>query len=262
MSAPAEPSNAGPGRTRALQYRFAACIRDPERNAAPEGVEPRRMRVYGELFYNNVESLLSSNFPVIRSLYDDSGWHALARAFLREHQAHTPLFPEFAREFLRFLEQRQLEHRDDPPYLLELAHYEWVELALSLHESELADVAYDPAGDILDGVPVVSPLAWTLVYRYPVHRISPQFRPLEAPAEPTVLLLVRDHADKVGFHEINPLTAALLERLQENEGKTGLVVLEALLEDIAPGNADALRDAGIAILHEMKEREAILGSAA
>ena len=144
----------------ALQRDFAGCIREPDRTDLPPGVAERRMQVYRELFFNNVEGLLSSNFPVIRTLYDDADWHALIAAFLRDHRAQTPLFPEIGREFQRWLERRQHDGCADPPFLLELAHYEWAELALSLDEQEIHDTAHDPSGDIVDGIPVMSPLAW------------------------------------------------------------------------------------------------------
>lgn len=257
MSPPAEPS-----RTQGLQRHFAACIRAPESVDLPDGVAPERMAVYRELFFNNVEGLLSANFPVIRSLRGDEAWYALARDFLREHRAQTPLFPEFAREFLRYLERRQGEDRGDPPFLLELAHYEWAELALSLDEHEIADAAHDPDGDPVAGVPVVSPLAWPLGYRYPVHRIRPDYQPDAAPDEPTLLLLVRDRADEVGFMEINAITAMLIERLQENTRSTGLEVLDALLAEVAPDHVEKLRDGGIAMLRELRRRDAILGTTA
>jgi hypothetical protein len=255
MSQPAEALHA-------MQRHFAACIRAPETADLPAGVAPERMAVYRELFYNNVEGLLSSNFPVIRSLRGDDAWHALVRDFVREHRAQTPLFPEVARELMRYLEQRQADGRGDPPFLLELAHYEWAELALSLDENDIADVPHDPAGDPVTGVPVVSPVAWPLGYRYDVHRIRPDHQPDEPPSEPTLILLVRDRDDDVGFMEINAITAMLLERLQANVQSTGLEVLDALLGEIAPGNAAALRDGGIAMLRELKRREAILGTVA
>ena len=40
------------------QYEFTAHIRDPERNARPDGIEDRRMGIYRDLFYNNVEGFL------------------------------------------------------------------------------------------------------------------------------------------------------------------------------------------------------------
>jgi hypothetical protein len=244
----------------ALQRDFAACIRQPERQDLPHGVAERRMQIYRELFFNNVEGLLSSNFPVIRTLYDDNRWLALIRAFVRDHRAQTPLFPELGREFLRFLEDRAAAGAKDAPFLQELAHYEWAELALSLDEQDIAAIAHDPAGDVISGIPVVSPLAWTLGYRFPVHRIRPEFQPDQPPAEPTLLLLVRDRDDDVRFLEINALTAALMERLQANPDASGGEVLDALLAEVAPANALALRPAGCALLRDLHQRAALLGT--
>jgi len=92
--------------THALQRAFASHLRDPAHAPAPADVEPRRMAIYSELFFNNVESLLSANFPVIRSLYGDDDWRAFVRAFYRDHRCHTPLFTDLARELSRYLETR------------------------------------------------------------------------------------------------------------------------------------------------------------
>jgi hypothetical protein len=251
---------ATPGRTHALQRRFTAHIRDPEHAPIPDGIEDRRMAIYRDLVYSNMESFVSSNFPVIRSLYDDAAWSVLAHEFFREHRCHTPLFPEFAREFLRYLELRQQTGRGDPPFLLELAHYEWAELALSLEETDIGDIAHDAAGDAVAGVPVVSPLACVLGYRFPVHRISPDFRPLEAPPEPTALLLVRGRDDQVRFHEINALCAVLIERLRENASLSGAQCVDALLAERGVDANAELRDAGLSMLRTLQSFEAILGT--
>jgi hypothetical protein len=256
-----------PGRTQRLQYQFTAHLRDPAQKSAPAGIEDRRMGIYREMVFANMESYISSNFPVIRSLYNDTEWSVLARDFLREHQCHTPLFPEFGREFLRYLELRQEQDRGspqvrDPEFLLELAHYEWAELALSLDEAQIGDVPHDPDGDPLTGIPAISPLACVLGYRYPVHCIRPDFRPAEASAEPTLLLLVRGRDDKVRFHEINALSAMLIERLQANSEQTGTQCVDALLADYEPAIARDLRAAGLAMLTELKSQEAILGTRA
>src|SRR4051794_34790614 len=157
-------------RVHALQHQFTTNIRDPDQ-PAPE-VEERRLAVYRDLIYSNMESFISSNFPVIRSLYDENEWDAFAHEFLREHRCHTPLFPEFGREFLRYLESRQQRGQNDPPFLLELAHYEFAELALAIDENEIDAVAHDAQGNPLTGIPVVSTLACVLAYRFPVHRID------------------------------------------------------------------------------------------
>jgi len=250
-----------PGRTQRLQYQFTAHLRDPEHCPAPAGIEDRRMEIYRDLVFCNVEMFLSANFPVIRTLYDEHAWNVLTRDFLREHQCHTPLFPEFGREFLRYVEARQQRGVDDPPFLLELAHYEWAELALSLDENDLDAVPHDAAGDPLTGVPVISPLACVLGYRYPVQLIGPDFRPDAAPEQPTLLLLVRGRDDEVRFHEIDALSAMLIERLQQNSQLSGLQCLDALLAERGDADAATLREAGKDVLLQLKEYAAILGTA-
>jgi hypothetical protein len=249
-----------PEGTQALQRAFAAHIRDPANAPRPADVEPRRMAIYTDLFFNNIESLLSANFPVIRSLHDDAAWNALVRDFYRDHRSHTPLFTEIAREFIRHLESRAERDLGDPPFLVELAHYEWSELALTLDEHDIAAIDHHAHGDLLDEVPVISPTARVLAYHYPVHRISADFRPDAAAAQPVLLLLVRDRSDEVRFLEIDALSALLIERLQANRESSGRACLAALLHEIGRGDDDALLASGAAIMQRLHERDAILGT--
>lgn len=248
------------GRLARLQREFAAHIRDPRRNAAPGGVEDRRMAIYRRLFFNNISSLLEKNFPVLRSLYDDDDWIALIRAFYAEHRCLTPLFPELAKEFLRYLQDGRGVREDDPPFLLELAHYEWVELALTLDEREPDDVAADPAGDLLAGQPVLSPLTWTLSYRYPVHKIQHDFQPTEPPDQATHLLVYRDRRYRVRFLLLNDVTRLLLDRLQGQSDPSGEASLQEVARAIRHPQPERVVDAGASVLADLRKRDVILGT--
>ncbi len=129
------------------QYAFAAHIRDPQHVPAPEGVEDRRMAIYRELFFNNLRSLLSSTFPVLKKLHADDKWRRLIRQFMRKHQAQTPYFLELPAEFLNFLQNEYELEDDDFPFLVELAHYEYIELALSVSDESNDTENIDPDGD-------------------------------------------------------------------------------------------------------------------
>jgi len=241
------------------QREFAAHIRDPDRNPAPADVENRRMAIYRRLFFNNINSLLTGNFPVLRSLYSEALWLQLVRDFYAGHRCSTPLFPEVAKEFLRYLEERK-PASGDPPFILELAHYEWVELALSLDERELEDVPADAAGDLLDGQPVLSPLAWALSYRYPVHRIQADFQPAEPPAEATHLLVYRDRQYSVRFMQLNAVTRLLLLQLQESPGLSGREHLIQVAHSIGHKQPQRVLDAGVGVLEDLRKRDVLLGS--
>ena len=244
----------------ALQRQFAAHIRDPDRQPAPAGIEDRRLQIYRELFFNNLRSLLANNFPVLHGLYEPDDWSALVRDFYAEYRCHTPLFTEIAREFLRYLQDVREPRPNDPPFLLELAHYEWIELALELDERDPAAIAVDADGDLLAGSPALSPLAWPLSYRFPVHRIRPDHRPAQPPAEPTHLLVYRDRQDRVRFMELNAVARLLVERLQNGPRASGRSLLESVAADIGHPDPARVVAAGAGLLADLRERGVILGT--
>lgn len=250
-----------PETLRAQQFQFAAHLRDPQA-PPPPGIEERRLAVYRELFYNSLQSLLWANFPVIRTILAKPQWHDLVRAFYREYRCSTPLFPELAREFIQYLQQRQEHDRGDPPWLLELAHYEWAELALDLSQADPSDTPHDPRGDLLSGVPVPSPLAWPLAYAWPVHRLSPAFLPQAAPEQATFLLVQRDAAGKVHFSELSALTFRLLQRLSEHPDLTGREQLLALAAEAQSSDADLFLAQGRGMFEQLLASAVLLGTRA
>lgn len=243
------------------QYAFAAHIRDPENNPPPTDIEDRRMAVYRELFYNNLLKLMSSTFPVLTKLHSREKWRSMIREFMVAHKAQTPYFLEIPKEFLAFLENEYEHGEDDFPFLNELAHYEWAELALTVSEESNADLDVDANGDLLDGIPVKSRLAWPLVYRFPVHRISETFKPEEAGEQPTFLVIYRAPDDDLGFMELNPVTARLLELIADNSTKTGRRLLEELAAEISYPDPDKLVQHGKVAMEDMREANILLGVA-
>lgn len=242
-----------------VQYDFAAHLRDPERHPAPPDVEDRRMKIYRELFYNNVESFVAAGFPVLRKLYSDADWHRMMRDYFARHQSHTPFFHGIAGEFLRYLQDERDAQAEDPPFLLELAHYEWVELALGINEAELDWTGVQADGDLMAGVPVLSPLVWNLVYQYPVHRLSPDYRPTEPGAQPTHIVVYRDRRDRVGFLEINAVTARLLQLIEQQPDRSGTQQLGQIAVEMQHPNPQVVIEGGREMLDGLRQRDIILG---
>lgn len=242
------------------QYAFAAHIRDPDNAPAPAEIEDRRMGIYRELFYNNVEGFISSTFPVLRELHDDPDWHAMVRDYFHHHRAHTPLFLEMPREFLTWLHDERTPQPGDMPFLYELAHYEWTELALTISEDTIDLDSVNPDGDLLAGVPVLSPLVWHMTYAFPVHRIGPDFVPGENDSSPTSLVVYRDRDDAVGFMEINPVTKRLLELVEGNEADSGRDLLSRIAREMGHPDPDVVINGGHEILLNLKKKDIITGT--
>ena len=242
-----------------LQYQFAAHLRDPVANPPPEGLEDRRLQIYRDLFFNNIENLLGSQFPVLKRLKGES-WKPLIRRFYAEHESHTPLFPEIAREFMRYLEDRSDRGESDWPFIHELAHYEWVELAVLIDEADTDTLDCDPEGDVVLAAPVFSPVAWLLNYRFPVQRIREDFMPTETPEQPTFLVVARDRKGQVSFTELNALSFKLLELVKDNPGVPGLELIQALLEALGmDGNAELMNSAQD-MLRRFRAKDILLGT--
>lgn len=241
------------------QYEFTAHIRDPENQPLPSDVPDVRMGIYRELFFNNVAGFLNDMFPVIRSLYDDERWNELARDFFAHHKCHTPYFLEISQEFIEFL-QNERDNPNDPPFLLELAHYEWVELALDISEEVIDYNGIDHDGDLLEGRPVLSPLAWNLAYNYDVQHIGAEYQPAEPPAQPTNLVVYRDIDDDVRFMEINPVTARLIQIIEVNDNLTGREVMSQIATELQHPDPETVIQGGLGLLQELKQRDIILGT--
>tara|TARA_R110000868_G_scaffold392875_1_gene663708 strand:- start:21554 stop:22276 length:723 start_codon:yes stop_codon:yes gene_type:complete len=235
------------------QYQFAAHIRDPEHNVKPSDVEDRRMKIYRELFFNNVEAFLARTFPVLKSVYSETQWQALAREFYSQHKCQTPYFNEIAQEFVLFL-QHEHQADDDPAFMLELAHYEWMELALEIAEGEIEKTSH---ADWLTVVPQASPLLMVLQYQFPVHQISLEFQPTEAPSTPTFLAIYRNMDDEVKFMELNSVTARLLQFIQENEKQTGAELIQQLAEEVQTQDIEKFTQQALEHLDRFYEQDMI-----
>lgn len=242
-----------------VQHVFTQHMRDPENNPAPEGVEDRRIGVYRELVYNNIESFIANSFPVLRKITADEQWHEMLRDYVCHHQAHTPLFPRMPLEFIQYLEHERQGHAEDPPFMLELAYYEWAEISISLDTREIDLNGINVKGDLLAGIPVLNPIIMAHTYRYPVHQISPEYLPESPPEVPTYLLVYRRMDDEVGFLELNPVSARLIECIQNNNDKTGLQILEDIAQELKHPDPQIVINGGHEIMRDMHDKDIILG---
>lgn len=242
------------------QRAFTARIRDPKANARPRGAPAKRMQVYEELLYNNLEGFLLACFPVCRKILGMRRWQRLVRGFFRDHANHTPYFRQIPEEFLKYLQDEWECPADYPAFLPELAHYEWVELDLDTSAADRDLLPHDPDGDLLAGRPLLNPVLRVLAYRWPVHRLSQRFKPAHAPAEPTFLAAWRDGNLDVRFSLLNPATARFLALLQEHPELSGEEALQHLARELGHPTPAALRQYGRDLLVDWRSEGIVFGA--
>ena len=233
------------------QEQMGAYLRNPENIAMPNNLDERRAGVYRDLVFGNIESQLSGSFPVIQSLLEDDRWLALVREFLVDYRAHTPYFTKLSEEFVNFLAQRE-QDGSLPPYILELAHYERIEIDLFMQDDTFERVSLS-AEEITEKALGLSSTAALLAYEYPVHRIGPDYQPEEPPAAPTLLLLFQDEGGEVRFFELQPLAYQLAAKISEENGQSGLECLKALADEFNLPFTETFQEQGKQLLEQLNE---------
>lgn len=242
------------------QLQFTANLREPERYPMPSDVDAQGMALYQEQYFNKIAHILGQAFPVLKSTQSCENWSALVRDFIAKHKSKRPTQYEIPEEFLHYLSYVRV-CPEDPAWIFELAHYEWLELSLELSPLSLAQVTHQYAGNLLDEIPVVSPLAWLATYQYPVHTIKSTTLPCAPSEEPIYLVAFRNWQDQVECLHINDFIHALLSFLiQPGSNLTGREVLECLVQLTSHPDPDLLIQGGGLIMEELRERHIILGT--
>jgi len=208
-----------------IQQAFTDAIRSEEQSDF-QGVEARRLAVYRELFFNNVEGFIAGTFPVLKECLDEKLWHNMVREFFKKHESETPYFLEISEEFLAFLQTEESAQLNLPEFAYSLAHWEWMELFADAYEAEQEPKAegINLDSDVLTSIET----AWLQAYEYPVHQIIPTE---EVAQQPTFLLVYRKN-DAVNFIELNPLSYLLFQALQNNQSQT----IGEMVKDLSESN--------------------------
>ena len=239
-----------------LQTQFSHYLRDPHK--IPQEITDPRISLYRELTYNNIDRLLRDSFPIFHSICKQVQWQQLIKDFYQTHFSKSPLFSELPLEFLSYLETKPLllTHHE---FFYELAHFEWVEFALFIAPEPVLNLAIDPNGDLFHGQPILTELAWNLIYKYRVHKITEKTQPPQFSQEITYLLALRNAEGELNIIETNALTYSLLQLLKQPlSGKQALL---KIAEQMAHPQPQKLLAIGQDALQQLRESGAILGSA-
>jgi hypothetical protein len=245
----------------AIQRQFTDHLRDPEHHPPPAGIEDRRLAIYRNAVFGNMDEFMGDNFPRLKECLGAEGWKLLMRDYLIRHRAITPLFPKLAEEFLHYLAWER-EDATDPLFLHELAQYDWLESEVNIDPTEVDLTGIDRAGDPLAGVPVLNPVHRLVTFQFPVHRIGPDYQPADPPPQPTFLLVFRDLAQQEGFIELNAVAARLFELARWNAGSTGHALLLAVAAELRHPNPAVVVAGGLEILTRWRLRDVLLGTRA
>lgn len=239
------------------QRAFLNYLRNSSDASPLQGFDADRLKVYAELLYNKFDESLTACFPVINRILGDIAWRALVLEFIDNHTCRTPYYRRIPDEFVQYLRQIRPE---DPelPFLADLAHFEWVELQLSI--AEAIDLPHHilTAEQLLRAVPVFAPVMQLQTYQWPVEDIGPNYLPTEVPEDITYILGFRDHHEQVQFVALSTATAHLVQRLH-NRGLSSEQALAEMGSHLPDSALSPFMRFGLQTLVELNQRGAIVG---
>lgn len=215
-----QPETQPPASLVSFQQNLGKFLRDPHHEKRPTGTPVRAGQVYHELLFNNLREFLDSCFPICQQMISPLRWQRLCRVYFRDWHSHSPIFTDIPAEFVDFLDAG--EHSQPlPAWFTELAHYEWVELAVDIHpenvaqqtELEDAELTAKVQTALAIGQLRLNPTLQNMHYRWPVHKLSAEFRTRKC--EDTYILIYRDADHDVRFMHTNAMTSMLLAYLDE-----------------------------------------------
>lgn len=234
---------------KALQYQFASAIRNPTQSHNLD-IENRRLKIYQGLIFNTIQGFIDSAFPVLKRIYSSNDWLRIKQQFVANHQAQAPLFCQIAEEFVAYIKNEYEISESDPIFLAELAHYEWLELDISLRPIEASERLID---DINTQSLYLSKSAEVVSYPFAVHQISPDNQPKIVDSEPTFLVVYRNWKKQVQFLKVNAVTAYLLDLIAKDVANDFASLTELLQQALPQTNALILQQGLAQSLTELAE---------
>jgi hypothetical protein len=177
--------------------------------------------------------------------------------FLAERGPRTHYLRDVTTELLDFCAPLWRDDTRVPPWALDLARHEALEIVVSsLREAvtprALGELALERGLCFVEAARVAR-------YGFAVHRLASDEADRTPPEPgPTALFVYRDPAHDVRYLELSPLAAALLERLLRGETLRESLLLACAETDTEPG---AALEGTARLLADLSERGALLGAA-
>lgn len=211
-------------------------------HVAIPGTRQKGLDQYRRLIRNNIHNAMVQAFPIAFTVLSETRWSTLIDDFHAHHSAVTPQVWKLPLEFYSFVKANNYTDKFSLPFLNDLLHFEWIEIAVHTMEDQ-APRPFCQEGDTLSDIIVVAPEYRMIRLKYPVHLYAAE-EALHHPGD-YFLLIFRTSDFDVQFVDLPALHAFYFEQIAG-----GNTVREILKEVARSSNS---------ILNTMELKQNILG---
>ncbi len=214
-------------KTHQYQRNLASYCRTGEYVSIP-GVNEKHIKQYRRLVYNVVYDTLENAYPLTKSLLTTEEWDGLVQDFFSSNNCSSPQIWRMPKELFLYVENSGEKLTDKYPFLIELLHFEWLEIEIYMMEDEDL-LEYRKEGDLAKDALYLNPELQILGLSYPVHIKSAKLITPEDVGQYFVVIHRHSKTGKVVFTEINYAHLVLLEQL--SVAPTSLANLKVLWQE-------------------------------
>lgn len=240
------------------QLAFTEYLRRTESDDNTEQKRPRQQQIYRDLVYKNINQCIADVFPITKNSIPEPDWETMIREFINVSRLQTPYFLEICQEFLAYLMHTRKPQPTDHSFALELAHFEWIQLAVHTANVSLSEYQHNSAFTECS-LWRASPLVVGLTYSYPVHIIDECYIPKEPGPQPTYLLVYRNRNDDLKVLEVDNLSLRIIQLLQAHENITHTQIFQLIATELGTNQEDVSAKA-LPILSMLAKNETVFST--
>lgn len=200
-----------------LAKEFAAHIRNPLQEPAPQNIPQERMSVYRSLFFSSMTGFLDETYEHLPRLLGPDNWSYWQRQFYIHYQAQSPYFHRISSEFSNFIQSSP----DFEPALVDLARYEQclydVEVLETSTKSCLPDDFHLDTATLITTSLQLNPSLRLERFEYDVTGLlaaQQLTQQLSKPLETPVFFSIYKNKARVLTQLLTPMTVALLAEFE------------------------------------------------
>jgi len=181
---------------------------------------PDNLNQYRRLVFNIISDALGTSYPISAKKVGADDWEQLVDDFFSNYPCSSAQIWSMPYELITYLESDEHPIKLKFPWLMELLHFEWLEVEIFCDEDE--EVHAEKSTEVLNEKLVINPTLRLEHFTFPVHKAIE----LKEQGDYYLLAYRSSENDKVYFEEITGFLALVIHQIANTE----LILRDILIE--------------------------------
>lgn len=165
------------------------------------------------MVFHVAEEAINAAYPLTKNLLAEREWTVVVKDFYRSGAMESPQLWRMPEALIAFVDKNYAQLQRKYPFLLELMHFEWAEIAVYMMPDNKVEMPLN--GDVENDHIVINPEMELLHFHFPVYLKPAGTISINDRSNFFVSLHRHPESGKVLFTNLSPLTAQMIALLHE-----------------------------------------------